>query len=313
MLGGCRIEEVVGRGGMGVVYRARQVGLDRVVALKVIAPGAARRRGRARARFLREARAAASVDHPNVLPVHAAGVRRRPCVPGDASRRRARPRDARAAGAAPLAPASAPRAVVGRRGRRARRHPRRRPRAPRRQAREHAASIEAGHVWVGDFGLARKQAATSGLTDPGAWVGTADFAAPEQIRGEGVDARTDVYALGCVLVFVLTGPRPVRARVAERDAVGAPRPTRRRGWPPSLAAFDPVVARALAKDAGRPLRLGGRARGGGARGRGRRLVGVGTVESPRPARPHAPRRAARRGLAAAGAAALLGRWARRCC
>ena len=72
MFAGYRIEALVGRGGMGVVYRARQLDLDRVVALKVIAPELLEDAG-IRARFLREARAAASIEHPNVIPIHDAG------------------------------------------------------------------------------------------------------------------------------------------------------------------------------------------------------------------------------------------------
>src|SRR3954453_9595693 len=71
--GGCLIEELIGRGGMGVVYRARQLELNRAVAIKLIAP---ERTGEAtaRERFLREAHAAAAVEHPNVLPVYRAGI-----------------------------------------------------------------------------------------------------------------------------------------------------------------------------------------------------------------------------------------------
>src|SRR3954447_18033222 len=72
MVAGYRIESVVGRGGMGIVYRARELELDRVVALKVIAPELVEDAD-VRERFLREARAAASIEHPNVIPVHAAG------------------------------------------------------------------------------------------------------------------------------------------------------------------------------------------------------------------------------------------------
>src|SRR5690349_15775353 len=72
VIAGHRIESFLGRGGMGVVYRARQVGLDRVVALKVIAPELLEDES-IRERFLREARAAAQIEHPNVIPVHAAG------------------------------------------------------------------------------------------------------------------------------------------------------------------------------------------------------------------------------------------------
>src|SRR3954469_19715706 len=74
LVAGYRIESVVGRGGMGVVYRARELDLDRVVALKVVAPELLEDPG-IRARFVREARTAASIEHPNVIPVHAAGER----------------------------------------------------------------------------------------------------------------------------------------------------------------------------------------------------------------------------------------------
>ncbi len=284
---------------MGVVYRARQIELDRVVALKVIAPERLGDEG-ALSRFLREARAAASVDHPNVLPVHAAGV--------DDGRaylvtRHVGGRDletlVRLEG--PLAPAKAAEVVAA---------------AGAGLDAIHAAGLvhrdikpanilvdQVGHVWVGDFGLARKQAATSGLTDPGSWVGTADFAAPEQIRGERVDARTDIYALGCVLVFVLTGRVPF-ARESQSATLWAhlTDPPPRLGG--ELAAFDPVVARALAKapddrfaSAGELAAAAREAAAGG-------WSGSATVESPRAARPHGPARR-RRGLAAAGAAAVL--------
>src|SRR3954449_3454441 len=74
VVAGYRIESVIGRGGMGVVYRAVELDLDRVVALKVIAPELLEDPD-IRARFLREARTAASIEHPNVIPVHAAGQR----------------------------------------------------------------------------------------------------------------------------------------------------------------------------------------------------------------------------------------------
>src|SRR4051794_41617179 len=74
VVAGYRIESVVGRGGMGVVYRARELELDRVVALKVIAPELLDEPS-IRARFLREARTAAAIEHPNVIPVHAVGER----------------------------------------------------------------------------------------------------------------------------------------------------------------------------------------------------------------------------------------------
>jgi serine/threonine protein kinase len=75
MFAGYRIEAVAGRGGMGVVYRATQLGLDRPVALKVIAAGLLGDE-RVRERFLRESRATAAIEHPNVIPIHASGEHR---------------------------------------------------------------------------------------------------------------------------------------------------------------------------------------------------------------------------------------------
>jgi serine/threonine protein kinase len=93
-IAGFEVEELVGRGGMGVVYRARQRSLDRLVALKVLAPALAED-DVFRARFLREARLAAAIEHPNVLPVYEAGGAR-PSLPRHALRARRGPRLARA-------------------------------------------------------------------------------------------------------------------------------------------------------------------------------------------------------------------------
>ena len=87
LVAGYRLESVIGRGGMGIVYRAVELELDRVVALKVIAPELLEEPG-VRERFLREARAAASIEHPNVIPVHAAGEHDGIAVPRHALRRR---------------------------------------------------------------------------------------------------------------------------------------------------------------------------------------------------------------------------------
>ena len=94
---GCRIEETIGRGGMGVVYRARQIDLDRDVAIKVITPERIEDE-RTRRRFLSEARAAAAVEHPNVLPVYGAGVKDGQAYLAHALRARRRPARARAPG-----------------------------------------------------------------------------------------------------------------------------------------------------------------------------------------------------------------------
>ena len=247
VLGGCRIDAVVGRGGMGIVYRARQLDLDRDVAVKVIAPELLED-SKSRKRFLTEARAAGAVEHPNVVPIHGTGVADGCAylvmryVAGDDLRTLVR-RDG------VLAPDRAAWVVlqlgealdaIHEAG------------YVHRDVKPQNVMIDAdGHVYLSDFGLAKHALATAGPTTSEQWVGTLDYVAPEQIRGERVDARADVYALGGVLYFVLTGRVPF-----ERDSDHAklwahlvdepPRPsTVRPGLP---AALDAVVARALAKD-----------------------------------------------------------------
>jgi DNA-binding beta-propeller fold protein YncE len=246
MLGGCRIEAVVGRGGMGVVYRAHQLDLERDVALKVIAPELVED-PETRRRFLSEARAAGAVEHPNVVPVHGAGVA-----------------EDRAYLVMRYVQGHHLRAVVGREG----------PLPPSEAARilghlgdaldaiHHAGYVhrdvkpqnvlldEMGHVYLSDFGLAKQALATAGPTGSDEWVGTVDYVAPEQIRGEAVDARTDVYSLGGVLHFMLTGKVPFDrpGNQAKLWAHLAQEPPRVSDVRPELSpAWDAVLARALAK------------------------------------------------------------------
>src|SRR5687767_6287073 len=243
---GHRIEAVAGRGGMGVVYRARQLSLDRVVALKVIAP-ALMADETIRRRFLRESRVAASIDHPNVIPIYYTGEE---------------------AGVAYIAMRHVAgddlRTLVRRTG------PLEHGRAAR-IAQQVAAALDAAHAtglvhrdvkpanvllgqgdhaYLTDFGLTKHVLSEAGVTKSGHWVGTLDFIAPEQIRGERVDARSDVYALGCVLFYMLAGRPPFTpegdeaklwAHLTERPpAVSKVAP----GMP---EGFDDVIARALAK------------------------------------------------------------------
>ncbi|MEA2457824.1 MAG: hypothetical protein QOC95_796, partial [Thermoleophilaceae bacterium] len=247
---GYRIEAVAGRGGMGVVYRARQVALDRPVALKLIAPELARDDA-FRQRFARESRIAASLDHPNVIPVYEAGeggerlfIAMR-FVDGTDLGRMLQDQGALEPRLAAELVAQAASALDA--------------------AHSHglvhrdvkpanlliAGGPERPHVYLTDFGLARRDGSSAALTTTGQWMGTPDYAAPEQIDGFDVDARTDVYALGCVLFAALTGTPPfsARPRLAKAAAHLHDTPPALREVRPGVPiAFEPVVARALAKD-----------------------------------------------------------------
>ena len=148
------------------------------------------------------------------------------------------------------------------------------------------------HVYLTDFGLTKHALSIGGATKPGHWVGTLDYVAPEQIRGERVDARADVYALGCVLYYALTGHVAFPARGRRGAAVGAPVRARRRA----------VAARAAGAGG---ARRGRRARAGQA---ARRPLPVGrrprrAPRSRRPGTATSPARGASGAAARAGATA----------
>jgi hypothetical protein len=243
---GYRIESLVGRGGMGVVYRATQLDLGRPVALKLIAPEALED-GAARSRFVSEARHAASIEHPHVVPIHAAGEADGTAyfamrfIHGDDLRTRVR-RDgplAPLAAAAILESAAAALDAIHAAG------------LVHRDVKPANILLAAGdHVYLTDFGLARVALARESSTGSGRWAGSLHYAAPEQIRGGRVDARADVYALGGVLVFMLTAKVPYdrdsdEATLWAHVADPPPRPSDlRRGLP---RAFDAVVEKAMAK------------------------------------------------------------------
>ncbi|MGZ5356830.1 MAG: protein kinase domain-containing protein [Solirubrobacterales bacterium] len=247
---GYRIEGVLGRGGMGIVYLAGEPELDRLVALKVIRAELADDQA-FRRRFASESRAAAAIEHPNVISVYRAGEHRgRPYlamryVPG-------RNLQARIAAEGRLRPDRAASLTY-----------------------EIAEGLDAIHAaglvhrdvkpaniivsdrnkgmsaYLTDFGLAKSAASESGMTRTGEVIGSLDYLAPEQIEGHRVDARTDVYALGCVLFELLTGtvPFPGRESSAKLWAhLNEPPPSVDR-WPDrALAELDPVVRRATAKN-----------------------------------------------------------------
>jgi YVTN family beta-propeller protein len=250
VLGDFRIEGELGRGGMGVVYRATQISLGRPVALKVIV-SALSDEGGFRDRFVRESRMAASLDHPNVIPVYAAGEHEGVLyiamryVEGTDLRaliRREHTLDPlRAAGViaqvASALDAAHESGLVHR---------------DVKPANVLVASRGGGeHVYLTDFGLTKRSASESSLTAAGEWVGTLDYVAPEQVRGDTVDSRADIYALGCVLYEMITGQVPFQrendlaklwAHISDLapSALDLAPET-----PPALAA---VAERAMAKD-----------------------------------------------------------------
>src|SRR5215211_358917 len=235
-----RIESLLGRGGMGVVYRARDLSLERPVALKLLAPELAQD-AQFRARFLREPKLAASLDHPNVIPIYEAGEHEGRLylamryVEGT-DLKAPLERDgklgpeqtiqvlAQVAGALDAAHA---RGLV------------------HRDVKPGNVLLDqTGHVYLTDFGITKQTGGES--TETGSLVGTLDYLAPEQIRGERVDASTDCYALACVLYECLAGKPPFR-RETEAETLWAhmqdePRPLRGR---PELNG---VLRRGLAKE-----------------------------------------------------------------
>src|SRR4051794_4522495 len=185
---------------MGVVYEAVELALDRVVAFKVIAPGLAADDD-FRERFVTESRVAASIDHPNVVPIFQAGddhgvlFLAMRFVTGDDLGTIVR-RDG------PLDPVRAARVVAHVAGALDAAHRRR---LVHRDVKPANVLIdEDGHVYLTDFGLAKLDAA-GGQTRTGFVVGTPDYFAPEQIRGEQIGPWTDIYGLGCLLFYALTG------------------------------------------------------------------------------------------------------------
>jgi DNA-binding beta-propeller fold protein YncE/predicted Ser/Thr protein kinase len=238
-LAGYRVESLLGRGGMGVVYRAHDLALDRPVALKILAPELAADE-RFRERFLRESRLAASLDHPSIVPVYDAGE-----VAGElyiamrfveGSDLKALLRDEGA-----LEPARALRVVeqVGdaldsahERG------------LVHRDVKPSNVLIDArGHSYLADFGLSRRLGEAGAALNATQSLGTVDYAAPEQIRGEDVDGRADLYSLGCLLYECLTGEPPFR-----RPSDAATLFAHLEEEAPAPAGLEQVMRTALAKE-----------------------------------------------------------------
>jgi serine/threonine-protein kinase len=249
-IAGYKIEEVAGEGGMGVVYRALDLALGRPVALKLIVTSLASDAD-FRARFKRESQLAASLDHPNVVPVYEAGehdgvlyLAMRFVDGTDLGRL--------AANAGGLPPERAVAIVAQLASALDAAHERglvHRDIKPANVLVTGTAGEE--HAYLTDFGLTKHTGAGSALTRTGVFVGTLDYVAPEQIRGEPTDGRADVYALGCVLYTALTVKLPF-----DRDSDVAKMHAHLNDAPPRVteavagapAGLDAVIDRALAKD-----------------------------------------------------------------
>jgi serine/threonine-protein kinase len=244
---GYLLEKLVGVGGMAAVFRARDERLGRVVALKLLAGDE-----EVRKRFVREARAVAAVDHPHIIPVYEAGeaagvlfIAMR-FVAGDdlrvvVSREGAlRPRRA-AAFISPVASALDAAHDAG---------------LVHRDVKPANMLVDVGphrpeHVYLSDFGVARGMVSSSGLTRAGQFLGTPDYAAPEQVSGQAVDGRADQYALACVAYTLLSGSVLFRRDVPmavlyAHLSVPPPRLTAVRPELPD--AVNEVLARGLAKE-----------------------------------------------------------------
>jgi len=246
IVGAYRIEGLLGQGGMGAVYLAEHVHLKRRVALKVLATSLADD-PEFRDRFIRESQLAASIDHPNVMPVYDANdddgvlyLAMRYVEGSDLK--------ARLGLEGKLSPEGAlailEQAALGLDAAHARG-------LVHRDIKPANVMIEAGtgHVYVTDFGIA-KLVAGLGITRTGSFLGTIEYASPEQFEGRALDGRSDVYSFGCMLFHCLAGQPPyVRdSEVAVMHAHLTEPPPALTGVRPDLSpAFDAIVAKAMAK------------------------------------------------------------------
>ena len=251
-LAGYRIERVLGRGGMAVVYLAYHERLDRHVALKLLAPELSED-AQFRERFLRESRLAAPLDHANVIPIHDADeadgvlfIAMRYVEGTDLGRL--------LKGAEPVAhgrtlaildrvasalDAAHTRELVHRDVK------------PENMLLAETGSGEPEHVYLTDFGLSTKVGDEQDDDDAAGVLGSLDYLAPEQIEDRPMSAQTDVYALGCVLFRALTGEVPFagRSRLAVMwGHLERPPPSASEQDPEFPAALDAVLARAMAKE-----------------------------------------------------------------
>jgi serine/threonine-protein kinase len=243
---GYRITGILGRGGMSVVYAAEHVSLGRTVALKLLSP-ALGRDDSFRDRFTRESQLAARLDHPNIVPIYDAGEAEGFLY---IAMRHIEGKDLGSL-VGDDGPLSLPQTLF--------------------YIEQVASALDYAHeqglvhrdikpanilvakpsdrVYLTDFGVA-KQTSTRGLTKTGYFLGTFEYAAPEQIEGKGVDGRTDQYALGCVLYECLSGRPPFDAET-ETSVIHAhlvdPPPKLTDSRPELPSGLNDIVSTAMAK------------------------------------------------------------------
>src|SRR5450631_1764333 len=287
VIAGYRIDGVIGRGGMGMVYRAANVALGRTYALKVLAPELAD--DEFRERFKREIRVAASLNHPDVAAIHYAGEQdgvlflAMDLIDGTDLREVI-------ADSGPLEPERAVGLLLQITCALDAAH---------REGLVHRdvkpanvlISVRDGqeHAYLTDFGLAKRFDTATALSVKGLVVGTVDYMPPEQITGSHTDARTDVYALGCVFFQMLTGkvpyerPNSVATLFAHAYEPPPPLAGPASDLHPTLA---PVIAKAMAKEPGeRYFSAGDFARDAAAALQGARYTGPPSVVATGEAKP----------------------------
>ncbi|MEU9477005.1 serine/threonine-protein kinase [Streptomyces sp. NPDC048191] len=254
-IAGYRVERELGRGGMAVVYCARDLRLGRTVALKLLAPEYTRNDA-FRRRFVQESRVAAAIDHPNIVPVFEAGetdgiLYIAMCYVCGQDLRALIDDEGRlpvptvlriAAQLASALDAAHARDLV------------------HRDVKPGNVLVAKGvdsdhpeHVYLTDFGLAKKSLSLTGFTTAGEFVGTLDYVAPERIGGRPVDGRADLYSLACVVHEMLAGAPPFQ-REDHLELLWAhqydPPPPLSKERPDVPVTADDVLRRALAKAPG---------------------------------------------------------------
>ncbi|WP_326548988.1 bifunctional serine/threonine-protein kinase/transporter substrate-binding domain-containing protein [Mycolicibacterium sp. ND9-15] len=299
-----QLQQLIGRGGMGEVYRAYDTKTDRIVALKVLPPGMAADEI-FQQRFRRESQAAAGLNDPHVVPIHGFGeLDGRLYLDMRLIEGRTLGTILTEAGKKPIDTTLAVKIVE-----------------------QVAMALDAAHaaglihrdikpsnilvtthdfVYLIDFGLARS-AGEKGLTTAGSTLGTMAYMAPERFEGKPVDSTADIYALACVLYECLTGVRPYPADSLEQQIAGhmtkdVPKPS---AVDPRLAAFDEVIAKGMAKKPAKRYQTAGDLAGAARRALHAPVRTAGSAKHQARRAPARVRRVPRKTLALAAAVVLV--------